>query len=82
MIADGRRSRHRRENHTGEKWDDGDAGTGLAEQVEALRLEVAELRIIAQTTAGETPPPWAAALREQLDERIERVAVMQERLAA
>jgi hypothetical protein len=56
---------------------------GVAEQVEALRLEVSELRAAVQTAlAGAAEPPWAANLRAQLEQRIERVAVMQERLAA
>jgi len=56
---------------------------GLAEQVEALRLEVAELRLMLQTAAtGADQPPWATDLEGRLDQRIERVAAMQERLAA
>jgi hypothetical protein len=59
-------------------------GAGAAaEQLEALRLEVSELRALLQSVAGgEAEPPWAAELRSQLDQRIERVAAMQERLAA
>ncbi len=59
------------------------APSGLAEQVAALRLEVSEMRAALQAASlGETAPPWAEQLHEQLDRRLERLAVMQERLAA
>jgi len=58
-------------------------GDSLAQQVDSLRLEVAELRAALQeTTRGQEPPPWGVQMQEQLDRRLERVAEMQERLAA
>jgi hypothetical protein len=58
-------------------------GDSLAQQVDSLRLEVAELRAALQDTVrGQEPPPWAVQMQEQLDRRLERVAEMQERLAA
>lgn len=59
------------------------AGDSLAQQIDTLRLEVAELRAALQeTTSGQEPPPWAGRMQEQLDRRLERMAEMQERLAA
>ncbi|HEY8517393.1 MAG TPA: hypothetical protein VIS07_17925 [Candidatus Binatia bacterium] len=57
----------------------GSSPESVAQQLEALRLELGELRASVQ---GEVPPPWAVAMQEQLDQRIERMAQMQERLAA
>lgn len=58
-------------------------GDSLAQQVDSLRLEVAELRAALQDTVrGQEPPPWAGQMQEQLDRRLERMAEMQERLAA
>jgi hypothetical protein len=55
----------------------------LAQQVEALRAELTTIRGALQDGArAAEPPPWAAQMREQLDRRIERMAEMQERLAA
>jgi hypothetical protein len=55
----------------------------LAQQVEALRAEVASLHATVHDGArAATPPPWAAQMQEQIDRRIERMAEMQERLAA
>jgi hypothetical protein len=53
----------------------------LAQQVESLRAEVAELRAGLDPGKAEAPR-WAAQMQEQLDRRIERMAEMQERLAA
>jgi hypothetical protein len=59
------------------------AGDSLAQQVDTLRLEVAELRAaLVATSQGQEAPPWAARMQEQLDRRLERMAEMQERLAA
>lgn len=58
-------------------------GDSLAQQMDTLRLEVAELRAALQdVTHGQEPPPWASRMQEQLDRRLERMAEMQERLAA
>lgn len=58
-------------------------GDSLAQQMDTLRLEVAELRAALQGTAsGQEPPPWATRMQEQLDRRLERMTEMQERLAA
>jgi len=58
-------------------------GDSLAQQVDSLRFEVAELReALQETTRGQEPPPWGVQMQEQLDRRLERVAEMQERLAA
>jgi uncharacterized coiled-coil protein SlyX len=55
----------------------------LAQQVDALRAEIASVRGALQDGArAAEPPPWAAQMQEQLDRRIERMAEMQERLAA
>lgn len=55
----------------------------LAQQVEALRAEVASMRSVLHDGArAAEPPPWAAQMQEQLDRRLERMAEMQERLAA
>jgi len=59
------------------------SGGTVEQQVEALRLEVSELRAALQGIAGgEEPPPWAGQMLQQLDRRMERMAEMQERLAA
>jgi hypothetical protein len=62
----------------------GSAGEGgVAQQLDSLRLEVSELRAALDGVAGgRTPPPWAQEMQAQLDERLERMAQMQERLAA
>jgi hypothetical protein len=55
----------------------------LEQQVDALRAEVVGLRAALQDGArAAEPPPWAAQMQEQLDRRFERMAEMQERLAA
>jgi predicted trehalose synthase len=55
----------------------------LAQQVDALRAEVASVRsALAEGARAAEPPPWAAQMQEQLDRRLERMAEMQERLAA
>ena len=55
----------------------------LAQQVEALRAELASLHATVHDGArAAAPPPWAAQMQEQIDRRIERMAEMQERLAA
>jgi hypothetical protein len=55
----------------------------LAQQVESLRAEIASVRAALHDGArAADPPPWAATMQEQLDRRIERMAEMQERLAA
>lgn len=55
------------------------AGNELA----ALRESVAALQSrVDALGSGESPPPWATALQEQLGQRVERVMEMQERLAA
>lgn len=52
-------------------------------QVEALRAEVASLHATVHDGArAAAPPPWAQQMQEQIDRRIERMAEMQERLAA
>jgi hypothetical protein len=56
-------------------------GETLGQQVEALRTEVGELRTL-QDPARAQAPPWAVDMKDQLDRRIERMAEMQERLAA
>jgi hypothetical protein len=53
----------------------------LAQQVESLRAEMAGLRAGLDPGQAEAPP-WAVQMQEQLDRRIERMAEMQERLAA
>ncbi len=58
-------------------------GDSLAQQIDSLRFEVAELRAALQDTVrAQEPPPWAGQMQEQLDRRLERMAEMQERLAA
>lgn len=55
----------------------------LAQQVEGLRAEIASVRAALHDGAqAAEPPPWAAQMQQQLDRRIERMAEMQERLAA
>jgi len=55
----------------------------LEQQVEALRAEIASVRAALHDEArAAEPPPWAAHMQQQLDRRIERMAEMQERLAA
>jgi len=55
----------------------------LEQQVEALRAEIASVRAALHDEArAAEPPPWAAQMQQQLDRRIERMAEMQERLAA
>lgn len=57
-------------------------GETLAQQVDALRAEMGELRAGLQDPARAQAPPWAVDMKDQLDRRIERMAEMQERLAA
>jgi len=58
------------------------SGETLAQQVDALRAEMGELRTGLQDPARAQAPPWAVEMKDQLDRRIERMAEMQERLAA
>jgi hypothetical protein len=52
-------------------------------EIAALRDSMAALTSrVEDVASGRTPPPWAVALRDDLDARIERVMQMQERLAA
>jgi hypothetical protein len=53
----------------------------LAQQVDELRSEVGAVRSGLDASVAQAPP-WAVEMREQLDRRIERMAEMQERLAA
>ena len=55
----------------------------VMQQLDALRLEVNELRAtLHDPSKAPVPPAWAAQMQEQLDQRLERMAEMQERLAA
>lgn len=49
---------------------------GLRQTVDRLAWRVDEL------TRGDAPPPWAAGLGTSLDQRMERLLEMQERMAA
>ncbi|MBU6281566.1 hypothetical protein KGQ64_04935 [bacterium] len=49
---------------------------GLQQAVERLGWRVEEF------ARGETPPPWAAGIGSSLDQRMERLLEMQERMAA
>ena len=55
----------------------------VAEAVPQLQDSVAQLTArIDQLANGSTPPPWAAEMRADLGQRVERVMEIQERLAA
>jgi hypothetical protein len=52
-------------------------------EIAALHQSVVALASrLEDVAAGDTPPPWAIALRAEIDARVERVMQMQERLAA
>lgn len=55
----------------------------VAEAVPQLQDSVAQLTArVDQLANGSTPPPWAAEMRADLGQRVERVMEIQERLAA
>ena len=54
--------------------------SGLTREVRELRSELSSFR--EETLRREDPPPWAVRIHRQLDRRIERLAVLEERIAA